>query len=118
MDLESTDDPRLNAWPFWILELSPSASTSDIENAFNSLNGKLSLGASNVSTYSTPFGKKPRDEFKLREAKSILITPESRLLAEFWYVDPQALQTFETKEQLSPLDIFRITPVQKRTEKR
>jgi hypothetical protein len=75
-----------NAWPFWALELPVTASTIDVEKAARDISAKLQLKVPGIEEFLTPSGKRRRDEFVVREAKSMLLNPELRLLAEFWYI--------------------------------
>lgn len=85
---EYTENPLYFGWPFWVLDLMPSAKTSDIEKAARDLTAKIQLEVPNADTYKTPVGMRKRDDFLIREAKSTLQDPNSRLLAEFWYYPP------------------------------
>ena len=86
MNLESIDKQRYLAWPFWLLGLEPSASNSDIEKAAREIEAKIQFKVPNAERYKTPFGDFNRDSFEIREAKAALQEPNSRLLAEFWYL--------------------------------
>lgn len=77
-----------SAWPFWVLELSPSAKNVDILKAANVISAKLELNSSGANKFITPDGIRTRDLFIVREAKAKLLDPASRLLAEFWYIEP------------------------------
>ena len=83
-----TDSGLDNAWPFWVLGLDIHASNSDIEKAAQTLSAKLKLGAPGAALFDTPVGQRKRDEFLVREAKAALQNPDTRLLAEFWYLSP------------------------------
>ncbi|MFV8780845.1 hypothetical protein ACNKU7_00350 [Microbulbifer sp. SA54] len=91
-------NPVLSAWPFWVLELTPSASLNDVNRAARELTGKLALQMAGAGEFTTPAGAFERDEFLIREAQAVLIDPERRLLAEFWYVPP----TLPGEEQEKP----------------
>lgn len=84
---EFTDQPLYSAWPFWVLELTPEASAIDIERQARELVNKLKFKLPGVEYYLSPLGKKTRDEYLIREAKSKLQDPKDRLLAEFWHSD-------------------------------
>jgi len=92
-----SDNPALSAWPFWVLELTPAASLNDVNKAARELAGKLALKMAGATEFPTPGGIRQRDEFLVREAQAVLIDPERRLLAEFWYVPP-AVDTQENKK--------------------
>ena len=115
LDLESIDDPRLSAWPFWALQLSPDSSASDVEKAYSELKAKLALGVASAAQYTTPFGPRQRDEYGLRDARALLIAPESRLLAEFWYVSPDIKSSASVhanpQEDQHSLDAYQILKV-------
>lgn len=85
-----SDNPILSGWPFWVLELTPSASLNEVNRAARDLAGKLALKMAGADEYRTPAGVMPRDEFLVREAQAVLIDPQRRLLAEFWYLPPAA----------------------------
>lgn len=88
MSPESTDSPLALAWPFWVLGLTPVASHGEIEKACTRLLNALTLQVPGSAEYMTPAGSAVRDEFRIREARSLLMDPARRALAEFWYVDP------------------------------
>lgn len=96
-----SDNPVLSAWPFWVLELTPSASLSEVNRAARELAGKLALKMAGAAEYLTPDGVMQRDEFLIREAQAVLITPERRLLAEFWYVPPTADKQDDKKKSVT-----------------
>lgn len=83
------NSPTYQAWPFWVLELSPSSKSVDIHKAASTINAKLELGAAGADKFSSPEGPKTRDVFLVREAKAKLLDPTTRLLAEFWYIEPK-----------------------------
>ncbi|WP_444928930.1 hypothetical protein ACJJIF_13800 [Microbulbifer sp. SSSA002] len=85
---EFSSRAALAAWPFWVLELTPTASLNEVNRAARDLTGKLALKMAGADECLTPNGIIPRDEFLVREAQAVLITPERRLLAEFWYIPP------------------------------
>ena len=79
--------------PFLVLELSASASRSEVERAGQKLLAQLAIGVSSVARYRTPFGPRQRDESKVRSALSILRDPEQRAFYELWLSDAQAEQS-------------------------
>jgi len=85
---EFIDNPTYSAWPFWVLELSPTASVTEVEKSANELVGKIKFDVKQALSFKAPEGFYPRDEFLIREAKTILQDPVKRTLAEFWYVEP------------------------------
>ena len=89
---EFSEDPRYGAWPFWVLELDPSASVADIEKAARDITAKLQFGMAGVERFEVPNATLIRDEFLVREAKAALQDPGRRLTAEFWYVEPGLLK--------------------------
>lgn len=89
---EFSEDPRYAAWPFWVLELTPAASASDIEKAARDISAKLKFGVAGVERFPLPLGDAMRDEYLVREAKALLQDPARRLQAEFWYVTPGLVQ--------------------------
>lgn len=90
-----TSNPLYSAWPFWVLELSPSASNSDIEKAAREIESKLQFQVPGADTFASPLGKQQRDSFALREAKNALQDPSRRVLAEFWYSVPNSEERTE-----------------------
>lgn len=107
MDALFTSNPVLSAWPFWILELDPSADNRSIEKAYQKINGSLMLKIPNADIFITPLGPQTRDEFNLREARSILTNPNTRLVAEFWYLPaiPIVPSTLAAAENTSKTNI-------------
>lgn len=83
-----TNNPLYSGWPFWMLELDPRADSRAIEKAYAKIVGAIALQIPAAENYLSPMGQQTRDEFQLRDAKAILNDPERRLLAEFWYVNP------------------------------
>lgn len=89
---EFTSHPLYACWPFWALELNTDADTRAVEKAYAKILGLLKLQIPNAEKFSSPTGTQTRDEFLLRDAKAILLDPEKRAVAEFWYVSPEAIQ--------------------------
>lgn len=85
-----TSNPIYFAWPFWVLELTPSASNSDIEKAAREIESKIQFQIPGADSYPSPLGKQTRDSYTLREAKTALQDPCSRVVAEYWYCPPDA----------------------------
>jgi len=48
---EFSEDPRYGAWPFWVLELDPSASVADIEKAARDITAKLQFGMAGIEQF-------------------------------------------------------------------
>lgn len=96
---EFINEPLNKAWPFWVLDLLPECSNQDINKAAQLISSKLTLGVPKAEFFDTPSGQKNRDEFLVREAKSILDDPAQRLLAEFWYVPPRNEQVEDSNEE-------------------
>lgn len=99
---EFTATPLLSGWPFWILELDPTADNRSIERAYQKINGSLSLKIAKAEEFNTPLGLRIRDEYALREAKALLSNPNSRALAEFWYLPPDCLALAPLHDNNSP----------------
>lgn len=93
MTPEFTSHPLYACWPFWALELEPDADARAVEKAYTKILGLLKLQIADADKFATQVGTQIRDEFLLRDAKAILQDPEKRVLAEFWYVPPQAIQS-------------------------
>ncbi|HRH76282.1 MAG TPA: hypothetical protein PK129_02955 [Cellvibrionaceae bacterium] len=90
---EFTATPLLSGWPFWVLELDSTADNRSIERAYQKITSSLQLKIAKAEEFNTPLGVRIRDEYLLREAKALLINPHSRVLAEFWYLKPDCLQS-------------------------
>ena len=90
MTQEFINNQLYAAWPFWVLELETSADNREIEKAYAKLSGAIKLQLPRAEFYNSPLGNHSRDEFLLRDARSLLINPETRILAEFWYISPTA----------------------------
>ncbi len=95
------DNPLYSCWPFWVLELSPNAQVTDVEKAAREITAKISFGIAGADEYATPTGIQKRDEFLIREAKSALQDAKKRLLAEFWYIDPNTELGPQDQESMS-----------------
>ena len=90
-----------SAWPFWVLELDVTADNKAIEKAYAKLTGSIKLQVPGADIFKSPRGNYARDEFLLRDARAHLINPETRILAEFWYVLPMSA----TQENVSSENI-------------
>ena len=73
--------------PFFVLEITPSATRMEVERAGQKLLAQLAIGVASVKSYGTPFGPQARDESQVRSALSLLRDPEKRALYELWYCD-------------------------------
>jgi hypothetical protein len=73
--------------PFFVLEVSPSATRMEVERAGQKLLAQLAIGVASAKKYPTPFGMAERDETKVRTALSALRDPEQRVLYELWVAD-------------------------------
>lgn len=98
MTPEFTSHPLYSCWPFWALELEPSADTRAVEKAYTKLLGLLKLQIPHAEQFASPVGIQTRDEFLLRDAKAILLDPERRAVAEFWYVPPDVSKAITSTE--------------------
>ncbi len=88
MNPVSIDKQKYLAWPFWVLELSPMANNSDIEKAARDIESKIQFKVPDAEYYSTPSGLCKRDSYEIRDAKAALQDPNSRIVAEYWYLLP------------------------------
>jgi hypothetical protein len=82
----TTGDP-LALWrsnPFFVLEVAPDATPTDVERAGQRLLALLTVGSANAQTYLTPLGPATRDADKVRQALAALRDPEQRVLHELW----------------------------------
>ncbi|HEY6530032.1 MAG TPA: hypothetical protein VIZ65_15185 [Cellvibrionaceae bacterium] len=91
MTTEFSATPVFSAWPFWVLEIDPTADNRAIEKAYQKLVNSLQLKIANTEQFMTPLGLRVRDEFMLREARAVLTDPDKRVLAEFWYMPAEQL---------------------------
>jgi len=96
--LQHKDNPLLSSWPFWVLELTPTAENADIEKSARDIINKIQFQLPGSEYYRSPDGSQKRDEFLIREAKSKLQDPKTRLLAEYWYIDP-LIEAENTQQQ-------------------
>lgn len=101
MSPEFTSNPLHFGWPFWVLNLTPSATNSDIEKAAREIDSKIQFQVPGADQFETPTGKQKRDSFLIREAKAALQDPNARVLAEFWYIDPTPTSEEATHNQVS-----------------
>lgn len=69
---------------FLVLGLKPGATRAEAERAGQKLLAQLTIGAASATTYTTPWGPRPRDESLVRLALASLRDPSQRILAEFW----------------------------------
>ena len=74
--------------PLWVLELTPSASTLEVERQGQKLLAMLGVGLEAASSYPTPFGSHPRTEDAVRQALAALRDPARRAEAEAWFELP------------------------------
>jgi hypothetical protein len=79
-------DP-LAAWrgnPFFLLEVSPQASRTEVERAGQRLIALLAVGSASAARYDTPFGPATRDADAVRQALATLRDPNERAVQELW----------------------------------
>jgi hypothetical protein len=70
--------------PFFVLDVSPQASRTEVERAGQKLLGLLALGAAGADRYDTPFGPAARDADAVRRALATLRDPNERVIQELW----------------------------------
>ena len=70
--------------PFFVLDVSPQASRTEVERAGQKLLGLLALGAAGADRYDTPFGPATRDADSVRRALATLRDPNERVIQELW----------------------------------
>jgi hypothetical protein len=70
--------------PFFVLDVSPQASRTEVERAGQKLLGLLTLGAAGADRYDTPFGPATRDADAVRRALATLRDPNERVIQELW----------------------------------
>src|ERR1700689_803399 len=76
---------RLAAWrrnPFFVLDVSVTASAMEIERAGQRLIALLAIGSTDAASYDTPFGFASRDADAARDALAKLRDPEERVVFE------------------------------------
>jgi len=79
-------DP-LAAWrgnPFFLLEVSPQASRTEVERAGQRLIALLAVGSASAARYDTPLGPATRDADAVRQALATLRDPNERAIQELW----------------------------------
>ncbi|MDJ0654652.1 MAG: hypothetical protein QNJ40_10885 [Xanthomonadales bacterium] len=101
-----TEPPLCHFWPFWVLELGPECSDIQVEKAAREITAKLALGVPGAADFQAVPGTLQRDEALVREARNLLLDPDQRLLAEFWYIDPGS-RVPGADENLSSVDYWR-----------
>lgn len=74
--------------PFYVLELTPSATSAEVERAGQKLLAMLAVGLDDASRYPTPLGDRPRDADRVRQALDALRDPKRRALHELWAALP------------------------------
>jgi hypothetical protein len=78
-------NPFAEAWannPFYVLGVPTTATALEIEREMQKLLGLLNLDVESAKTYATPFGPRPRDAEKVREAARALRDAKQRLFHE------------------------------------
>lgn len=101
---EFINKPLYSSWPFWVLELEPGADNKAIEKAYAKLTGAIKLQIPGADFFQSPLGIHARDEFLLRDAKANLTNPETRILAEFWYIPVTPHTTENSTPQNTQVD--------------
>jgi hypothetical protein len=82
----SGHDP-LAAWrgnPFFLLEVDPQASRTEVERAGQRLIALLAVGSASAARYDTPLGEATRDADAVRQALATLRDPDERAIQELW----------------------------------
>jgi hypothetical protein len=80
----------LEANPFHVLGLPPSATRAEVEREGQKLLGMLEIGLRQAATYDSPLGPRLRDAELVRAALAELRDPSRRLLHELWASLPPA----------------------------
>lgn len=70
--------------PFYVLEIPPSASRSDVERAGQRLLALLGIQSASATRYTTPLGELERDAELVRTSLARLRDPRERVLWELW----------------------------------
>lgn len=76
--------------PFYLLELDPGCSDTEIERAGQKIIGMLKLGLKNADTYTAPSGEHARNESDVRQALAELRDSQKRLFFEMLYFPVEA----------------------------
>lgn len=82
----SSGDP-LESWrrnPFFVLEVAPSATRTELERAAQKLLALLAIGNAAAQRVQTPLGPLDRDADMVRSALAELRDPRSRIVHELW----------------------------------
>lgn len=74
--------------PFFVLELTPSASRPEVERAAAKLLSMIEIGMKAAALYPTPLGPRARTPELVRTAVAELRDPERRTMHEAWWIDP------------------------------
>ena len=74
-------DPLIDN-PFFVLELTPTASAMDVERQGKMLLAKLELGLEAAASYPSPIGRRTRTPDDVRRAMQALSDPRRRLAVE------------------------------------
>lgn len=75
---------RFDENPYYVLEVRPGATPTEIERSGQRLLAMLAVGLASASSHPTPFGPQPRDADRVRQALDALRDPERRWLHEVW----------------------------------
>jgi hypothetical protein len=75
---------RIAENPFYVLEVRPGATETEIERAGQKLLAMLAVGLDQAKTYPSPAGERPRDTELVRRAIDELRNPEKRWMHELW----------------------------------
>jgi hypothetical protein len=79
-------DPGSN--PFYVLEVRPGATATEVERAGQKLLAMLTVGLADAGTYQTPVGARPRDADTVRQALDELRDPSRRWVHELFAALP------------------------------
>lgn len=79
-----TPRERSEANPFLVLGVSVEAGRAEVERTGTRLLGMLELQLAAATTYTTPWGPRPRTADDVRAAMAELRDPEKRILHELW----------------------------------
>jgi hypothetical protein len=84
------NDSSPEANPYWVLELTPRATSLEIERAAQKLLGLLEIGSERARTYPTPWGRRSRDTELVRASLAVLRDPAERIVVGFWFIEPES----------------------------
>jgi hypothetical protein len=74
--------------PFYVLEVRPQATAMEVARAGQKLLAMLAVGLESATSHPSPFGPRPRDADRVRQALDALRDPRRRAQHEVWAALP------------------------------